>query len=214
MLLKSLSILFPNTQLLVTPQPFYKISLQGWKKRPPIVHINKMLKRDSSDMKAEVSQAFRALSLLYAREGHGWKGKQPLLNEPLKECPLYLGFITFIVNPSQPSSASHSFRASAAKCTIVYEPKSQGWKIPQLNDNYDYYEVIPPKCLFLKLLKWNVFCLHCLITFINQEAREWLWKATKKGGEYKSAADNYCGNLITVQLLIHRRLRDSILIRS
>lgn len=48
------------------------------------------------------------------------KGKQPLFNEPLKECPLYLGFIIFIVNPSQPSSASHSHGASAAKFGIIY----------------------------------------------------------------------------------------------
>lgn len=71
------------------------------------------------------------LSELSVSEGHGWKGKQPFLNEPLKEGPLYLGFIIFIVNPSQPSSASHWYRATAAKHAIIREPKSQGWKIPQ-----------------------------------------------------------------------------------
>lgn len=65
---------------------------------------NKTLKRDSSDLKVEASQAFRALSLLRVGEGHGWKGKQPLLNKPLKHCPLYLGFIICVVNPLQPSS--------------------------------------------------------------------------------------------------------------
>lgn len=61
-----------------------------------------------SDVKAEGVQAFR--------------GKRPLLNEPLKGCPLYLGFLIFIVNPPQASSA--------AKSAIIHPPKSQGWKKP------------------------------------------------------------------------------------
>ena len=56
-----------------------------------------MWKRVSSDVKVEASQAFTALSAKDTTE----KEKQPLLNEPLRECPLYLGSIIIIVNPSQ-----------------------------------------------------------------------------------------------------------------
>lgn len=62
-------------------------------------------------------------SELAVSEGRSSKGKQPLLNEPLKGCPLYLGSPIFIVNPPR--------ALSAAKCAVIYPPKSQGWKKPQ-----------------------------------------------------------------------------------
>lgn len=56
-----------------------------------------------SDVKAEGVQAFR--------------GKQPLLNEPLKGCPLYLGFLIFIVNPPQAPCCGQERHYSPAKIT-------------------------------------------------------------------------------------------------
>lgn len=106
-------------------------------------------------MKVEVSQAFWARSVKDTAE----KEEQPLLNEPLKKCPLYLGFIIFIVNPSQASSASHSYNASAAKRTILYKPKPRGWKIPPPDDKHDYYEVISEDILFSKPAPVNTVTL-------------------------------------------------------
>lgn len=74
-------------------------------------------------MKAEGSQAFRARCR--RRTDAAEKGKQPFLNEPLKGCPLSLGFLVFIVNPSQASSAAQS--------AIIHSPKSGGWKRKSLN---------------------------------------------------------------------------------
>lgn len=53
-------------------------------------------------MKVEASQTIQKLFLCsLSAKDIAEKEKQPLLNEPLTECPLYLGFIIFIVNPSQ-----------------------------------------------------------------------------------------------------------------
>lgn len=106
--------------------------LQGRKKWPTLSFI-KTLKRVSSEgwRKPGIQSSLSAKD----------EGKQPLLNEPLKERPLYLGFIICTVSPPQASSASHSCSASVAKCSIIYSPKSQGRKIPQRNDKYDYCEV-------------------------------------------------------------------------
>lgn len=130
-------------------------------------------------------------SLLSASEGHGWKGKQPLLNEPLKECSLYLGFIIFIVNPSQPSSASHSFRARAAKYYIIHQPKSQGWKISQLNDKYDYRVVISKSFLSIKVFKWDVLTLFSN-THTSSRLKE-VERACEKEKVRDKSADNSRG---------------------
>lgn len=124
-----------------------RTSLQGLeeKKQPRLAFIT-ISRSVSSDVKVEVSQAFWALSVKDAAE----KEKQPLLNKPLKKCPLYLGFIILIVNPSQASSASHSDNASAAKHAILYKPKPRGWKIPPLDDKHEYCEVISEELLFSK----------------------------------------------------------------
>lgn len=106
--------------------------LQGRKKWPTLSVI-KTLKRVSSESWSKPG----IQSSLSAKV----EGKQPLLNEPLKERPLHLGFIIFTVSPPQVSSASHSCSASVAKRSVIYSPKSQGWKIPQRNDKCDYYEV-------------------------------------------------------------------------
>lgn len=106
-------------------------------------------------MKVEVSQALWALSVKDTAE----KEKQPLLNEPLKKCPLYLGFIIFITNPSQDSSASHSYNASAAKHAKLYKPKPRGWKIPPLDDKQERCEVISEELLFSKPAPVNTVTL-------------------------------------------------------
>lgn len=58
---------FPYTHLLVTRlQPFYKISLQRWIKST-LTRTNKMLKKDSSDMKAEWSKPGSLFALCQRR---------------------------------------------------------------------------------------------------------------------------------------------------
>lgn len=90
--------------------------LQGWKKWPMLDFIKSLEKGFGVMWRLKESRH----SELTVREGRSWKGKQPLLNEPLKGCPLYLGFLIFIVNPSQ--------ALSAAKSAIIHSPKSESWK--------------------------------------------------------------------------------------
>lgn len=104
-------------------------------------------------------------SELSVSEGRSWKGKQPLLNEPLKGCPLYLGFLIFIVNPSQASFVAES--------AIILSPKSGGWKKPQRT----YVMTIkfnPTMIFFLKCLCEGSF-VKCTVfsnTLCNPESVE------------------------------------------
>lgn len=101
-------------------------------------------------------------SELAVSEGCIWKGEQPLLNEPLKGCPLYLGFLIFIVNPSQASSAAQS--------ASIHSPKSKGWKKASTHDkNGSWFQ----RWSVFKLLVWNILLFNVFRnTLCNPESVE------------------------------------------
>lgn len=86
---------------------------------------NKMLKkRVSSDVKAEASQTSQ--SSLSAKDAAEKENSHYLMSH--LRSALSLGFIIFIVNPSQPSSASHLDRAPGANALLYINQNHRAGK--------------------------------------------------------------------------------------